>query len=375
MSSDDQSTLLPSELWILILSFALPPRISFHAEHLPFEDSHPPSHTNRDRLSFSLVSRYWNSIVTSLGTDSITLGDDTDVTALLKYLLEDCKGACVRRAVLPFGRTVRSTIKGAIAILAACPHIQTLIRPERQDDSFRWNFHAACPKFNSLTRLEWWHYSDAHRSGGINLFYDVFDNAPNLEYLAIAGQWNPDIIASKRARKVHLPRLETLRLRRLSTSFTREIQKWSLPAMFHVISEFGWSEMEERFRSQIRTLEFMADMRFYNEDRIQDVLPSCRNLEEVHYYVLFTCLPGVRVQGQTFGAVRTIGLHARKNPSWTPVDLVGHLKRHLEFVTGPNFPNLRTLALYGDWDGLGADSSPLLEPSILQNRITVIKRP
>ena len=375
MSSADQSTRLPPELWILVLRFALPPRIPFHAEHLPFEDSCPPSHTNRDRLSFSFVSRYWNSIVTSLGIDSITLSDDTDAAALLKYLLEGRKGVYVRRAVVPFGRTVRSTIKGTIEILAACPHIQTLIRPERQDDCFRWNFHAPCPRFNSLTHLEWWHYSDAHRSGGINLFYDVFDSAPNLEYLAIAGQWNPDIIASKRVRNVHLPRLETLRLRRLSTSFTREIQRWSLPAMFHVISEFGLFETEDRFRSQIRTLEFVADMRFYNEDRIRDVLPSCPNLEEVHYYVLFTCVPGVRVQGQgqAFGTVRTIGLHAKKNPSWTPVDLGGHLRKHLEFVTGPSFPNLRTLALYGDWDGLGA-GVPLLEPSILQSRITVIRR-
>ena len=145
--------------------------------------------------------------------------------------------------------------------------------------------------------------------------------------------------------------------------------------MFHVISEFGLSETEERFQSQIRTLEFVPDMRFYNEDRIRDVLPSCPNLEEVHYYVLFTSVPGVRVQGrQAFGTVKTIGLHARKNPSWTPVDLAGHLKKHLEFVTGPSFPNLCTLALYGDWDGLGADI-PLLDPSILQTRFKVIKRP
>ena len=374
--SPDQTFILPSELWVLILRFALPPRLSFHAEHLPFEDDHAPSNTSRDRLSFSLVSRYWNSIVASLGIDSITLTGGTDAEALLKYLLDDGKGVYTRRIVLPFGRTVKSTIKGATKILAACPRIETLIRPERQDDDFRWNFRAACPRFESLTRLEWWHYSDAHRSGGINLFYDVFDNAPNLEYLAIAGQWKPDILASKRIRKVHLPRLETLRLRRLSTSFTREIQKWSLPAMSHVISEFGLFETEERFRSQIRTLEFAADIRFYNEDRIGDVLPLCSNLEEVHYYVLFTCVPavGVHVQGQGFGTVEVIGLHAMKNPSWTPVDLGGHLKKHLEFVTGPSFPSLRTLALYGDWDGLGAEI-PLLESPILLRRIAIIRRP
>ena len=372
--TSDQTILLPSELWILILRFALPPRIYFHAEHLPFEDSHARPNTNRDRLSFSLVSRYWNSIVTSLGIDNITLTDDTNIGALLKYLLDDRKGVYVRRAVLPFGRTVKSTIKGTIEVLAACPHIQTLIRPERQDDEFRWNFRAACPRFNGLTRLEWWHYSDAHRSGGVNLFYDVFDNAPNLEYLAIAGQWNPDILASKRIRKVHLPRLETLRLRRLSTSFIREIQKWSLPALFHLILEFGLSGTEARFRDQIHTLEFVADMRWYNEDWVRDVLPLCPNLEEVHFYALFTCSPEVRVQGQTFGSVKTIGLHARKNPSWIPIDLGGHLKKHLEFVTGPSFPSLRTLALYGDWEGLGAEI-PLLESSILLSRIVIIKRP
>ena len=372
--ASDQTTLLPSELWILILQLALPPRIPFHAEHVPFEDSHAASTTNRDRLSFSLVSRYWSSIVTSLGIDSITLTGDTDTESLLKYLLDDGKGAHVRRVVLPFGRTVKSTIKSTAEILAACPRIATLIRPERQDDSFRWNFRALCPRFDSLTRLEWWHYSDAHRSGGINLFYDVFDNAPNLEYLAIAGQWNPDILTSQRTRKVHLPRLETLRLRRLSTSLTREIQQWSLPAVFHVISEFGLHETQETFRSQIRTLEFVADMRFYNEDRIKDALLQCPNLEEVHYYVLFTCVPGVRVQDQAFRTVEKIGLHAKRNPSWTPRDLDGHLKEHLEFVTGSTFPNLRTLALCGDWDGLGADI-PLLESSILSGRITIIKRP
>jgi len=371
--ASNQTSLLPSELWILIFRFALPPRIPFHAEHLPFEDSHAPSTPNRDRLSFSLVSRYWNSIITSLGIDSITLTADTDVESLFKYLLGDGKGVYVRRVVLPFARTVRSTIKSTVEILAACPRIETLIRPERQDDEFRWSFRAACPRFDSLTRLEWWHYSDAHRSGGINLFYDVFDNAPNLEYLAIAGQWNPDILASKRIRKAHLPRLETLRLGRLSTSLTREIQKWSLPAMFHVISEFGLSETEERFRNQIRTLEFAADVRFYNEDRIGDVLPLCPKLAEVYYYVLFTRVPEIRVQGQAFASVETIGLHAKKNPSWTPVNLGGHLRKHLEFVTGPRFPNLHTLVLYGDWDGLGV-GMPLLEASILSSRITIIGR-
>lgn len=372
--ASDLTTLLPSELWILILQFALPPRISFHAEHLPFEDSHAPSTTSRDRLSFSLVSRYWNSIVASLGIASITLAGDADTGSLLRYLLDDAKGVHVRRVVLPFARTVKSTIKHTIEILTACPRIETLIRPERQDDSFRWNFRALCPRFDSLTRLEWWHYSDAHRSGGVNLFYDVFDNAPNLEYLAIAGQWNPDILTSKRTRKVHLPRLETLRLRRLSTSLTREIQQWSLPAMFHVISEFGLYETQEWFRWQIRTLEFVADMRFYNEDRIGDALLLCPGLVEVHYYVLFTCIPAVRAQDQAFGTVETIGLHARRNPSWTPLDLDGHLKKHLEFATGSRFPNLRTLALYGDWDGLGAEV-PLLESSILLSRIAIIRRP
>jgi len=374
MASDDHTIPLPPELWALILQFALPPRTSFHAEHLPFEDTQPPPFANRDRLSFSLVSRYWRSIVASLGIDSITLTDDTDAESLFKYLLDEGKGVYVRRVVLPFARTVKPTIKSTVEILAACPRIQTLIRPERLDDEYRWSFRAACPRFDGLTRLEWWHYSDAHRSGGINLFYDVFDNAPNLEYLAIAGQWNPDVLASKRARKVHLPRLETLRLRRLSTSLTREIQRWSLPAMFHVISEFGLYEPEEWFRSQIRTLEFAADMRFYDEDRIGDILPLCPNLKEIHYYVLFTCLPVVRVQDQAFGTVETIGLHAKRNPSWTPVDLGGHLNNHFEFVTGPRFPNLRTLVLYGDWNGLRIRFL-LLESSILLSRVAVIRRP
>ena len=371
---DHMASHLPSEIWILILRVALPPRISFHAEHLPFEDSYGPPDTSRDRLSFCLVSRYWNSIVTSLGIDSITLTDDTDTESLLKYLLDDRKGVYVQRVVLPFSRTVKSTIKSTLEILAACPRVETITRPERQDDEFRWSFRAACPRFNSLTRLEWWHYSDAHRSGGINLFYDVFDNAPNLEYLAISGQWNPDILASKRIRTVHLPRLETLRCGRLSTSLTHEIQKWSLPAVFHVISEFGLYETGERFRSQIRILESVADMRFYHEDRIGDVLPWCPNLEEVHYYVLFTRVPEIWAQDQAFGSVKTIGLHAKRNPSWTPTDLDGHLKEHFEFVTGPRFPNLHTLALYGDWNGLGA-AIPLLESSILSSRITVTRRP
>lgn len=372
--ASDCTILLPSELWILILRFALPFRISVHAEHLPFEDSHAGSSaTNNDRLAFSLVSSYWKSIVASLGIDSITLTDNTNAESLLKYLQDGGKGVHVRRVVLPFARTVKSTIQSTVEILVACPRVETLIRPERRDDEFRWSFRAPCPRFDSLTRLEWWHYSDAHRSGGVNLFYDVFDNAPNLEYLAIAGQWNPDVLASRRARTVHLPRLETLRLRRLSTSLTREIQKWSLPAMFHVISEFGLSETEDPFRRQIRALEFVADMRFYNEDRIGDALPLCPNIGEMHYYVLFTCVPAVRGD-QVFGTVEKIGLHAKKNPSWTPNDLGGHLNEHLEWVTGPMFPNLRILALFGDWDGLGAEI-PLLEPLILPSRITVVRKP
>jgi hypothetical protein len=219
-----------------------------------------------------------------------------------------------------------------------------------------------------LTRLEWWHYSDAHRSGGINLIYDVFDNAPNLEYLAVGGQWNPDTVTSRRIRNVHLPRLETLRLRRLSTSFAREIERWSLPSLFHVISEFGLGETGERFRSQIRTLEFVADMRFYNEDRIGGTLKWYPNLEELHYYVLYTCIPRVAVLSS--GTVKTIGLHARKNVMWTPPN---HLKGHLRFVTGPKFPALQTLALYGDWDGPA--EIPLLEALSRSGRITIQRIP
>jgi len=115
-------------------------------------------------------------------------------------------------------------------------------------------------------------------------------------------------------------------------------------------------------------------MRFYNEDRIRDALPLCSGLREMHYYVLFTGPPAVRVQDQAFGTVETIGLHAKRNPSWTPVDLGGHLNNHIEFVTGPIFPNLRTLVLYGDWDGLLA-VIPLLESSIFSSRITVIRKP
>ena len=365
------STDLPPEIWFLILRFALPPQISSHAEHIPFEDTRTHPDTNSNRLAFSLVSRYWNSIVESSGIDTISIADDTDVKALVRYPMNDGRGVYVRTVVLPFSQTTRSTIKRTIELLAACPRIQTLVRPERQDDDLRWNFRAVCPRFDSLTRLEWWHYSDAHRSGGINLFYDVFDNAPNLEYLAISGQWNPDILTSRRVRKVYLPRLETLRLRRLSTSLMREIQKWSLPSLFHVVSEFGLDGTEERFRDQIRILEFVADMRFYNDDRIGNALALCPNLEEVHYYVLFSCIPRAGVLAS--GTVKTVGLHARKNPVWTPADLAGHLKDHLQLVTGPGFPGLRTLALYGDWDSL--IETPLVESLITSRRITVQRIP
>jgi hypothetical protein len=368
-----QTIPLPPELWMTILASALPRPISLHAEHLPFEDSHALALSrNNDRLSFSLVSRNWNSVIRSLGINSISLTDETNSDALLEYLKDEGKGIHVRRVVLPFGRTIRPTIKETIEILAACPRIETLVRPERHNDGFRWNFRAACPRFNNLTRLEWWHYSDAHRSGCINLIYDVFDNAPNLEYLAIAGQWNPDILTSRRIRNVHLPRLETLRLRRLSTSFTREIQRWSLPSLSHLISEFGLAEVGERFRAQIRTLEFVADMRFYNEDRIGNVHASCPNLEELHYYVLFTCVPQAEVLAS--GTVTKIGLHAKANPGWTPADLVSHLNGHLEFVTGSGFPNLHTIALYGDWVRLG-DVPPLESLIGARRSITILRMP
>ena len=366
-----QTPLLPLEMWLLILRFALPLRINFHAEHLPFEDSRVLPITDSDRLSFSLVSRNWNSVVKSLGIDHVSLTGATDGGALLKYLLDDGRGEHVRRVVLPFSRTTRSAIKETIEILATCPSIETLIRPNPLEGELRWSFRAPCPRFDNLTRLEWWHNPDAHRSGGINSHYDVFENAPNLEYLAISGTWNPDVLTSRRNREVHLPRLETLRLRRLSTPFIREIQKWSLPSLFHVISEFGLGGTEGRFRGQIRTLEFVADMRFYHEDRIGNTLALHPSLEEVHYYVLFTCVPQAMVGPS--GTVKTVGLHAKENPIWTPTDLVGHVKGHLDFVTGPGFPNLRTLALYGDWGGLL--EIPLLKSLIVSCPITIQRMP
>jgi hypothetical protein len=245
----------------------------------------------------------------------------------------------------------------SVEILKLCPHIHTLLRPRLTlTDALRFRFEyetdgVALP---ALQHLEWWHHSDAERSGGINSLSSVLRGAPNISYLFVGG-----ILTFSRMwlQVGTFPHLQTLRLDTINGLFLHQIvSSWSLPSLTYIVLDSplmnsGWGSIWNAFGRQLKAIEFGKNLRFFSDDQLSPCLNGCPGLEQLNFYLYFTA-PAENIQPHT--SLTTVRLHAAVNNFLFNADAVvwGLIDHHFKFLCGSDLPALRRIILHGDWHSI-----------------------
>ena len=356
---------LPPELWIIVFRWATYPPDGYPASYYePFRASSEtfdePLKTKRSLVQ---VSRLWRALATVFLYEDVRIGYDP---GFLKTVLANRRciddalqghsfGRFVHRLELPYSLTATEKpddTHDVVEILCRCTSLKTLVRPFFQalPYSVRYEFPAKIVSLSSLTRLEWWHYNNAARSGGINSLMDVLRNAPSLQYLALGGEfWMSSMQLNS---PVRLPALTTLRLRRVNALFVWQIVRWELPSLVHIVVDFpadhgGLEELWHHFGSQLCTVEFGRNLAFHVTDQISVLLRGCAGLKVFNYFVNFAIPPSESALVDQH-SLQCVGIHAFPcgilNDNWR------HLNRHFDFLSSRFLPSLKRIILYGDWE-------------------------
>ena len=245
----------------------------------------------------------------------------------------------------------------SVEILKLCPHIHTLLRPRLTFSDalrFRFEYETDGVALPALQHLEWWHYSDAERSGGINSLNSVLRGAPNISYLFVGGM----LAFSRLWLQVGTyPRLQTLRLGTINGLFLHQIvSSWSLPSLTNVVldsplMQSGWGSIWNAFGRHLKIIEFGKNLRFFSGDQLSPCLNGCPGLEQLNFYLYFTA-PAENIQPHT--SLTTIRLHAAVNDLLSNADdiVVELIDRHFKFLCGSDLPALRRVILHGDWHSI-----------------------
>lgn len=340
------SFLLPPEVWIIVFRWATYPSDGYPAPHYePFRvSSEALDKSLRTKHSLVQVCRRWRAIATVFLYEDIRVRYDSEnlraILADRRVGNEDSLGKFVHRLELPYIHTVTERpgdTEEVVEILRSCPYLKTLVRPSYRADPYfiRYEFPAAIVSLASLTRLEWWHYNNAARSGGINSLMDVLENAPSLQFLTLGGEFWP---ISSRSTPLRLPALTTLRLKRVNPFFISQIVRWELPSLVHVVVEFptdhgGLEELWLRLGSQLCTVEFSQHLAFHMTDQISPFLRSCAGAKVFNYFINFTAPPTAPVLVEQ-SSLECIGIHSRPcDPSFMHMhDNWMHLKHLLQLL-------------------------------------------
>lgn len=365
---------LPPELWIVVFRWATYPPDGYPAPF--YEPFRAPSETFdeplRTKRALVQVCHQWRDLATIFLYEDVRIRHDSET---LKTVLADhhriddelhSLGRFVRRLELPYDQTATERAgdtHDVVEILGSCSSLTTLVRPffEALPYSLRYEFPAEIVSLSSLTRLEWWHYNDAARSGGINSLADVLRNAPSLQFLTLGGEfWMNSMHLDS---SIRLPALTTLRLKRVNALFVWQIRRWELPSLVHVVADFpadhgGLEELWLQFGSQLCTVEFGRNIAFHMTDQISTFLRGCSGVKVFNYFVNFTAPPSDLVEQSS---LECVGIHAFPcgilNDNWR------HLDHHFEFLSSHFLPALKRVVLYGDWQQTVQDAriSPALD--------------
>ncbi|KAG1766401.1 hypothetical protein EDD22DRAFT_978445 [Suillus occidentalis] len=358
MPSQDQR-ILPPELWLSIIRWATyaPPGLDV-PNFEPFLGSF-----DHDDRAVADAKALWRDLALSILYEDVKVGRGVQalVEALGKTYRGEQLGRCVRRLELPYPHTCSDL---ALQILQYCPQLETLVRPfmSASPDSVRYEFPTRSHSFLNLKRLEWWHYNDATRSGGINSLLDVLRHSPNLQYLVVGGEM---LISAQTGNVLELPALKTLRLRRINPLFVHQICQWRLPSLVHIVVDFPLEQnaletIWQVFGARLCTVEFARHVGFLLSDQITRFLTF-------NYFLNFTSPPPI------FGqqcALQCISLHAF--PCGMVTDMITaaqeRLRLHLAFLSRSSFPALRRIILYGDWGNM------ILDPRFVEFTQTMTSR-
>jgi hypothetical protein len=213
----------------------------------------------------------------------------------------------------------------------------------------QFDYEVDCVPLPSLRRLEWWHYTEAERSGGINSLGVVLEHAPNIEYLFVGG-----VVGYTQFAYVCLPALRTLRLHVINGLLLHQIvSKWLLPSLTHVVLdsplvEQGLQSVWDRFGEQLAVVEFGKHLRFLMSDHLTTCLRGCPTLQEIGYFIFFTKVPETT---EEHASITTVRLHSAVNSFLhTAEEVWAKLEGHFRFFMQLTF--LGRIILYGEWRGI-----------------------
>jgi hypothetical protein len=247
----------------------------------------------------------------------------------------------------------------SVEILKLCPHIHTLLRPQFSlTDTLHFDYETEGVSLPALQHLEWWHYNDAERSGGINSLSAVMHGAPNISYLFVGG-----IRSFSRLwlQEGTFPHLQTLRLGTINGLFLHQIvSSWSLPSLTYIVldsplPDSGWSSIWNAFGRQLKAIELGKNLRFFSNDQLSPCLNGCPGLKQLNFYLCFTA-PAEYIQPHT--SLTTVRLHAAVNDFLSHADAVfwDLIDHHFKVLCGNELPALRRIILHGDWQSVLHDS-------------------
>ncbi|KAG9314157.1 hypothetical protein JVU11DRAFT_4943 [Chiua virens] len=353
---------LPSELWIIVFRWATFPSDGYPLPYYEPFRSLPESLNEplKTKLVLVKVCRLWRALATVFLYEDMRVGkslgnlktvlSDADSVAFQAHSL----GGCVHRLELPYVYTSTrkpGDTRDVIEILSSCTSLKTLVRPysEGFPDSVLFEFPAEIVSLPSLTRLEWWHYNNAARSGGINSLMDVLRNAPSLQFLTLGGEfWMGSMQLDSPLR---LPALTTLRLRRVNALFIWQIKRWDLPALVHLVVDFpadhgGLEELWHRFGSQLCTVEFGRNVAFHMTDQISLFLRGCPGVKVFNYFISFAAPPSELVEQSS---LQCVGIHAFPCALLSDSENWMHFIDHFNFLSSHLLPALKRIVLFGNW--------------------------
>ncbi|KAG8219610.1 hypothetical protein J3R82DRAFT_564 [Butyriboletus roseoflavus] len=370
--------MLPPELWIIVFYWATYPSGGYPAPYYePFRASSEMfDESLKTKRALVQVCRHWRALATVFLYEDVRIRHDS---GNLKTILADrhriddepfqghSLGRFVHRLELPYAQTATERpgdTHDIVEILGSCPSLKTLARPSFEDPSYsvRYEFPAEIVSLSSLTRLEWWHYNNAARSGGINALTDVLRNTPSLQFLALGGEfWMNSMPLDP---KIRLPALTTLRLKRVNALFVWQIRRWELPSLVHVVADFpadhgGLEELWLRFGGQLCTVEFGRNIAFHMTDQISPFLRGCTEAKVFNYFINFTAPPAEALLVEQ-SSLQCVGIHAF--PCAILDDNWRHLNRHFDFLSSHFLPALKRIVLYGNWQQIITD--PRISPAL-----------
>ncbi|KAG1784214.1 hypothetical protein EV702DRAFT_1176125 [Suillus placidus] len=374
--------LLPPELWLSIIRLATYAQPGLDVPNFePFlgsfdHDIKGEVDAKAVKRAVVQVCRLWRDLALSILYEDVKVGRGVQslVEALGKTYRGEQLGRCVRRLELPYpltGTATNTSSDLALQILQYCPELETLVRPfmSGPPDSVRYEFPTRSHPFLNLKRLEWWHYNDATRSGGINSLLDVLRHSPNLQYLVVGGEmWT----SAQTGNVLELPALKTLRVRRINPLFVHKICQWRLPSLVHIVVDFPLEQnalqtIWQAFGSRLCTVEFARHVGFLLSDQITRFLRGCPQVKTFNYFLNFTSPPPIFEQRCD---LQCISLHAF--PCGMVTDMITEAQErfrlHLAFLSRSSFPALRRIILYGDWGDM------LLNPRFVEFTQTMNSR-